>query len=590
MGLSGFVKKLKAEVNITDLISSYIPIQKSGKNYKARCPFHEERTASFYIYESTQSYHCFGCGKNGDIIKFVQDYENVDFKEAVEKIATMYDIQIPSADYAADKKYTDYTNDMRFIESVFRDNLVKGTSAWQYLQDQRGLNPEKLKELGAGFALYQDVQKLSAELDKKRLKELGIITESGSNLFANRLILPIHDVFGRTVAFSGRKLNSETSSPKYINSPQTEFFNKSRILYLLDKAKSEIKDVDFVIIVEGYFDALRLYMNGIRNVVAVMGTALTKEHLKELGKYTNKLVFSFDNDKAGINAIGKSYVQLSDRFNALVLNLNPVKDPDEYVGKYGIEGFQQILLKAVSIEEYLLGELKSRYNLERETGRDALIKKSRGILARTRRAGNISRFDKLISMLSEWTGLEKNLLLESWNVDKKSPKPVSNVSLRKEAGKVATMPNRRVVQIRSIVPEEELMILYLFHPTTRKKIESLFHEYSSVMHGSYHLFFNDVREKFNPDDAADYLKNYFEEEQIDYFVRQLERYERPETLPDIIADCETKLNIRKSKQDLMELDEAIQKATGNEVKALIEKRYELSKVIHTLNKSLKGGH
>ena len=584
MGLSGFIKTLKDEVNITDLISSYIPIQKSGKNYKARCPFHEERTASFYIYESTQSYHCFGCGKNGDIIQFVQDYEHVDFKEAVEKIATRYDIQVPVFE-PVDQKYTDYTNDMKKVEKIFTENLVKGTTAWTYLQEERNLNPEKLKELGAGLASYKDISTLSGVLNKNRLKELGILTQNGTNLFANRFILPIRDAYGRTIAFSGRKLNSDKNSPKYVNSPQTEYFNKSRILYLLNQSKSEIKEVDFAIVVEGYFDALRLYLNGIKNVVAVMGTALTKEHLKELGKYTRKLVFSFDNDKAGINAVGKSYEQLGDGFNALVLNLNPVKDPDEYIEKYGIEGFQQILLKAVSIEEHILTEMKTHYNLDKETGKDSLIKASRSILARTRRAGNISRFDKLISMLSDWTGLDKNLLLESWNINKRTTvqrkTTVKNEGIKQN---VSRQQNKRPAQVRAIAPEEELMVLYLFHPTTRIRIEELFEEYGTVMHGAYSLFFSDVRKKFKPDDAASYLKNYFDEEQIDYFIRQIERYEDPDSFPRLISDYELALKSRKLKKELGDLDEAIRKSTGLTVKDLLEKRHELAKVIHNLNK------
>jgi len=318
VGLKDFVQKLKNEVNIVDLIASYIELQKSGRNYKALCPFHQEKTPSFYVYENTQSYHCFGCGANGDIFSFVQAYENLDFVDSVKHVAERFSITLPHFDQTIDPAFKSYTTDMQKIEQFFTKNLKEGTAGWRYLKQVRKLDPERLKELGIGWSDYNDTKRLLELFKPQRLLELGVFNEREKNIFTGRLIFSLRDQAGNVLGFSGRKID-DGEQPKYINSPQTEYFNKSKILYLFDQSRKSIKEVDFVILTEGYFDAIRLYTTGMRNTVAIMGTNLTKEQMEELSRYTNKFVFALDSDEAGMNAIEKSFKNLKNSINALVL-------------------------------------------------------------------------------------------------------------------------------------------------------------------------------------------------------------------------------------------------------------------------------
>lgn len=576
MGLKDFVEKLKTEINIVDLIASYIELQKSGRNYKALCPFHQEKTPSFYIYENTQSYHCFGCGASGDIFSFIQAYENVDFMDSVKLLAKKYSIPMPQLDQTVDSAFKTYINDMKTIEEIFVENLKEGTPGWQYLKNIRKLDPERLKRLGIGWSDYTDTKRLLNLFSANRLLELGVFNDREKNTFAGRLVFSLRDQYGNVLGFSGRTIVNE-EQPKYINSPQTEYFNKSKILYLFDQTKKSIKEVDFVIITEGYFDAVRLYTNGMRNTVAIMGTNLTKQQMGELSKYTNKFVFALDSDEAGINAVEKSFKNLNNTINALVLKLSPSKDPDEYILKFGIESFQNTLLKAISIEEFLLENLKKNYNLEKETGRDSLIANSQYILARAKRTGNISRFDKLISKLSQWTQLDKSLLLENWNMSKKTYPSKNNLTIHRTEKK-------RMQNHQTLEPEQELTVLYLFHPTTRFMIESIFNEYKEIIKEPYVRFFTDVRGKFKPDDAAEYLEEYFTNDKIQGFFRQFERYEKTDSFPSIISDCEKALKKRKLRFEMDKLDVLIGKTKEEREKyLLITDRIKLSKEMNKLN-------
>jgi len=577
VGLKGFVQKLKTEVNIVDLIASYIELQKSGRNYKALCPFHQEKTPSFYVYENTQSYHCFGCGANGDIFSFVQAYENLDFMDAVKFLADRFSISMPQIDDQVDPHYQTYTADMKKVESLFTRNLKEGTAGWRYLKDMRKFDPQRLKETGVGWSDYSDTKSLLNLFSAQRLKELGVFNERENNIFTGRLIFSLRDQSGNVLGFSGRKIDDTDEKPKYINSPQTDYFNKSKILYLFDQSRKSIKEVDFVILTEGYFDAIRLFTNGMKNTVAIMGTSLTKEQIAELSRYTNKFVFALDSDEAGINAIEKSFNNLSDSINALVLQLSPVKDPDEFVLKYGIEKFQNTLLKACSMEEFMLDSLKKGYNLEKETGRDSLIAKSQNILARAKRTGNISRFDKLISKLSEWTQLDKRLLLDNWNMSNKS----TPSKIKHQPKQMRGITNNG---FQTLEPEQELTVLYLFHPTTRSIIETIFIEYDEIIKDGYLNFYKDVRKKFKPDDAADYLHEYFTKDKIEGFFRQFERYEKSDSFPSIIADCEKALKKRQLRYEMQALDQLIVNTEEEKERFhLITNRLRLSREINKLN-------
>ena len=577
MGLKDYISELKKTLNITDVISSYVSIQKSGKNYKALCPFHNEKTPSFYIYENTQSYHCFGCGANGDAIEFIQGMENCSFSEALTILADEAGMQPPDFSANSNPELIRYSDDMKQIGELFVNNLKENTPAWNYLKKKRDLDPVRCREYGLGWSTRSDTLRMKERLTVERLRELGMMNRYDKNMFSERLIIPLKDRYGRLLGFSGRSLQDGEDQPKYINSPQSEFFNKSELLFLLDRAGEQIRQVDFAIIVEGYMDALRLHLNGIKNTVAVMGTALTKRHVDKLSSLTRKFVFVFDSDEAGKKAVISSFNQLKDGINALVCELSGAKDPDEFLRKKGIDAFRRSLLKAVSIEEYILDHIKTKYDLTREMGKDRFVKESRYLLARARKMKNLSLFEKLIGRLSELTGIDKKLLMESWNRIKTGQ---SHPATR---GGGTGNSVQYDIQSEKLNPEDELLILYLFHPTTRKDIEEIFEQYGDLAMENYQRFFKSVRVDFEPDDSTEHLPNFFEKQKIERFFRQFRRYDSPENFPRIISDCQKMMRKRHLKRELKKIDLKMKEEKDDQTKAkLLTERLRLSKEINQL--------
>lgn len=394
-----FIDQLLNRIDLVDLIDGYLPLKKAGANYKACCPFHGEKTPSFTVSPSKQFYHCFGCGVNGTAISFLMEYDHMQFREAVESLASSAGLEIPEEAQGYQAKQTqvegiDLYELMNQVNDFYQQKLRQHADKQQavdYLK-KRGLSGEVAKRFGLGFA-PQGWDNLMSEIGateaaQKALVDTGMLSQNEKqrtyDRFRHRIMFPIHDHRGRVVGFGGRMLDSaepsakEVNSPKYLNSPETPIFHKGSELYGLFAARGPIKDADGVLVVEGYMDVVALAQEGINNAVATLGTATTPMHLQRLFRHTPNITFSFDGDRAGRAAAWKaletSLPNLQDGYQISFLFLPDGEDPDTMVKKVGKEGFQKLIKEAVPLPEFLLASLQQQADINRLDGRAKLGK------------------------------------------------------------------------------------------------------------------------------------------------------------------------------------------------------------------------
>lgn len=364
------VEEIKQKLNIIDVINRYVPLKKKGRHYWTCCPFHGEKTPSFSVSEEMQIFKCFGCGKAGDIFTFLQEYERIDFREALEELAKLAGVTLIKSnfiDHQESKKKTliEINNQVAKFYNYILLSHPLGKNALDYVT-KRGITPETIKKFNIGFS-PDDSKYISNFISKKGFKlndliDTGTFGKSrfGQSLydrFNSRLTFPLPDYRGNIVGFSGRILpgNKNPNMAKYINSPETEIYHKSQMLFGLNLAKEFIRQENSVIVVEGEFDMISPYQNGFKNIVALKGTAFTQDQLQLLRRYTDTLILALDSDFAGNNAARKS-IELADsmEFDIKVLNLgDKYKDPDEAI-KADLEFFKNQLKKAGDVWDFIL--------------------------------------------------------------------------------------------------------------------------------------------------------------------------------------------------------------------------------------------
>lgn len=336
------VDAIKERLDIVEIISSYTKLEKAGTNYKARCPFHNEKTPSFYVSPSRQTYYCFGCGAKGDMFSFVQEMEGLDFRGAMKELAAKAGVELEYERKAVKTEKEKLEHILLEASNFFKGNLKNFPEAGKYLE-KRGLSVETIEDWGLGYAPDEwrllNTHLLSLGYPQDLIIKAGLAKlpeEKGKNpydIFRDRIIFPIKDASGKIVAFSGRALGKDTE-PKYLNTPETALFHKSETLYGLDKAKEEIRKKDYTILVEGNIDLLLAHQVGVKNVVAACGTAFTPSHLERLKRLSSKIMLSFDGDKAGEAAAYKSSIlALSFGMDAKVAEIPDGLDPADAIEK-----------------------------------------------------------------------------------------------------------------------------------------------------------------------------------------------------------------------------------------------------------------
>ena len=390
-----FIDELLARVDIVDVIERRVPLKKAGREWTACCPFHNERSPSFYVSPAKQFFHCFGCGAHGSAIKFLMDYDRLEFPDAVEELAQSVGLKVPfegGRDNAPREDKTDLYSLLDSAARWYEGQLPHSPDAQAYCK-KRGLDADTIARFRIGWAPagFDGVLK-ALGTDPKRMQLLNDAGMVASNerghkydRFRERLMFPILDRRGRVIAFGGRVLQSE-QGPKYLNSPETALFHKGRELFALWQVKQANSNLARIVVVEGYMDVIAMHQAGLPIAVATLGTATTPDHTEVLFRAAPDVVFCFDGDRAGRAAAWKALEaalpRLRDGRQAYFLFLPDGEDPDTLIRKEGKQGFEQRLKNATPLSEYFFGELAHEVDVGSLDGRARLAERARPLIAR----------------------------------------------------------------------------------------------------------------------------------------------------------------------------------------------------------------
>ena len=375
-----FIDELLVRIDIVDLVDSHVPLKKTGSNYMARCPFHTEKSPSFSVNRAKQFYHCFGCGAGGNAISFLMAFSHLEFVEAIEDLASFAGVDVPkeAGDYSAVK--IDYNNLYHLLEQVavfYVEQLRQNSNVIDYLKN-RGLTGETARVFSLGYA-PDEWHNLANQFDQQLLIDAGMLVRKDNNTiydrFRGRLMFPIRDKRKRVIGFGGRVLDN--SQPKYLNSPETAVFSKSKELYGLPELLNALSKPTRVLIVEGYMDVLVLRQYGINYSVAALGTATSKLHLDTLFRFTSEIVYCFDGDSAGQKAawraVQDAFPCLKDGRQIKVMLLPQGEDPDSLIQHIGLESFENLIQNALVLSSYFFETLCKDIDLNVAEGRAKLL-------------------------------------------------------------------------------------------------------------------------------------------------------------------------------------------------------------------------
>ncbi|MBS0581396.1 MAG: DNA primase [Proteobacteria bacterium] len=424
-----FIDELIARADIVEIIGARVQLKKAGREYRACCPFHNEKTPSFWVSPDKQFYHCFGCGAHGTVLGFLMEHDHMAFPEAVEELATRLGLEVPhegggaGAPKRADEPLYELMKD---VARFYVEALAREPRARDYVV-RRGLTPQTCEHFGIGYApnSWNDLLRRfgGTEAGRKALSETGMIIERERgqirdgerhyDRFRDRLMFPIRDARGRTIAFGGRII--EAGEPKYLNSPETVLFHKGRELYGLYETRRARTNLARLLIVEGYMDTVRLHQAGIDYAVATLGTATTPEHLRRLFRLVPSVVFAFDGDRAGRaaawRALQQALPEVREGREIRFLFLPEGHDPDTLVGEEGKEAFEARLQDALPLSEYLVRELSQQAELGHADGRARFAENARPLFLKV--PEGVYR-ELLLERLAEVVGLGPQRLRELW--------------------------------------------------------------------------------------------------------------------------------------------------------------------------------
>ena len=393
-GIPGHViDQIRDAADITQVVGRYVTLKKRGRGFVGLCPFHHEKTPSFSVNPERQIYHCFGCGKGGNVFGFLMEYEKLSFVDAVHRLAEETGIEIPKSESV--RRQESENERLQKANAVaqryFRHQLAHAPKAVTEYLTRRGLDAETVERFGIGFAppgwdgLLTFLKKGNWPLDL--YLKLGLLLTSQKSgrpydRFRNRLMFPIHNAAGKVVAFGGRDLSDDPNTPKYINSPESPIYYKSRVLYGLNVAREAIRTSGEAVFVEGYMDVIQLHRHGVANAVATSGTALTAEHAALIRRYTERVVLCYDADRAGIAAaVRGGEVLFQNQVETDVLILPEGEDPDSYVQGKGAEAFRELIKGARPYLDFRLAQVRERYDLERAGERSQAVAEVLELLA-----------------------------------------------------------------------------------------------------------------------------------------------------------------------------------------------------------------
>jgi DNA primase len=387
-----FIDDLVARADIVEVIGRRVQLKKAGREFKACCPFHDEKTPSFTVSPSKGFYHCFGCGMHGTAVGFLMEYDHMSFVEAVESLASLMGVEVPrdETDRPA-RRYDELFTLMSSVENHWQTCLKQDTAAVEYLK-HRGIDGATAKRFGIGYApdgwsnILDKFGKTQEAVERLLATGLIIRKDDGKHYdrFRERIMFPIRDTRGRTIGFGGRALGD--GEPKYLNSPETVLFHKGRELYGLYEARQALRHIDRLVVVEGYMDVVALARHGIDFSIATLGTATTSDHLNILFRLTENVVFCFDADRAGKKAawraLENALPHIREGRQIRFVFLPEGHDPDTYVNEHGSDAFVRAVDEGVALSDFLIGELSSQVDMSTVDGKARLAELAKPLINR----------------------------------------------------------------------------------------------------------------------------------------------------------------------------------------------------------------
>ncbi|MBU0533538.1 MAG: DNA primase [Candidatus Omnitrophica bacterium] len=416
------INEILGLADIVRIIEEFYPLKSAGKNYKTLCPFHQEKTPSFIISSEKQIFHCFGCGKGGNVFHFIMEHEKLSFPEAVKWVGQKIGVIVEDTPVGKSSKLYPVLEQVNPLFAKFLHS-THGKIAYQYLM-KRGLKEKTLKDFSLGYAPTTEIQLKELnklELPSELLKKGGILIKKDDSkypYFRRRIIFPIIDTQGRTIAFGGR--STDNSMPKYLNSPESEIFEKGKTLYGLNLTRKHILTEKKAIIVEGYMDLISLYEEGVKNVVASLGTSLTRWQIRILSRLADTIYLVYDSDTAGERASLRSLeLFIEEGLNPLTVKLPSPEDPDSYIKKYGKEKFNDKLNQSQNVVQFYLSCLAKQYDCKTIEGK---VNISKIILPIINKVQSSLRKNEYIKMLADALSTNESILMEEISKQKKQPK------------------------------------------------------------------------------------------------------------------------------------------------------------------------
>lgn len=560
------ISEIRKSVNIVDIISEYIPLERKGRNYFAVCPFHDDHNPSMSISPEKQIYTCFVCGAHGNVFNFLMDYENISFIEALKLVANKVGIYLDISEKANQKsnKFDDLYDIYDIANKYYQNNLhtKDGIDALNYLK-KRGFTDEIIKTFGVGLSTNNQITKLlkAKKISDDTLIKSGISSNNNGlhDTFVNRIMFPLYDLEGKVVGFSGRIYKTDDSS-KYVNSKESDIFKKGKILYNYHRAKEECRKKKFVIVVEGFMDVIALYMVGICNVVATMGTAVTNEQAKLLKRLSTNIILCFDGDEAGNKATLSCAKELENiGLIPKIIRLPDNYDPDEFTKKYGVDEFNNYLLNPKSLLDYKLDELKKQTNFSNS---DEISKYLKSAIIEISNVTDPIIKELVVKRLSEDT----NISISTIN------------GMLKDKRKIAKVEKKQVIKLNKYEKSERELIFYMirypevikiyeknkcYFPTQefRYLANEIVHYYNKNKELNVADFLSYLSDKkellnaFNIIDTMEISDNYTYDQIIDY-INELNEYSVKVQIERLMnefkkeTDSIKKIEIAKEIQDL----------------------------------------
>ena len=577
------VSEIRDRSSILEVVSDYVALKKTGKNYKGLCPFHSEKTPSFMVNEEKQIFHCFGCGEGGDVFTFLMKVGHFSFPQAVEELAKRYGVKLPTRELSVTQKKEMAKREVLFqinqiASEYFHDLLTKrreGEEGRRYLS-QRGISPEFIAEHRLGYSidrwdgLVQHLQEKKVSLELAW--ELGLIfpkkREGWYDAFRGRILFPIFDLHQRVVGFGGRVIRE--GQPKYLNSPESSIYHKGEVLYGLHVAKRYVIEKDCVIIVEGYFDLLTLHQYGLKHSVATLGTALTTQHIRTLKRYTKNLITIFDADQAGIQATLRSLpLFLEEEVVGKTIALPQGEDPDGFLRKGNLEDFWKRAERAVPLIDFFFERLMKITDVKSIDGKVRVAKEGVALLGKI---PDKIRRDFYTKVLAEKLDVKESFLYEMLRSSPKEPSKAGE-DLRKSSLE-KTFPKAEEMVVRLMIHHPEVI------PTISK--EGILKEFESPILQKIAEALEDLYQRKERLDLPEVLANVEEDLkgklcELAFQESELEGGDRRKILQDCIQKiCEK--GLKKEKGELLKrIKEAEKQQEEKRLVPLLEERQELAK-------------